>query len=62
MKLNACAEVWGESGNQFYDIESDELNQKDNESLEEFRYRVHKKIDAIFDDIEKNEAQRKSSK
>lgn len=62
MKLNACAEVWGESGNQLYDIESDELNQKDNESLEEFRYRVHKKIDAIFDDIEKNEAQRKSSK
>lgn len=62
MKLNACAEVWGESGNQLYDVESDELNQKDNESLEEFRYRVHKKIDAIFDDIENHEAQRKSSK
>ena len=62
MKLNACAEVWGESGNQLYDVESDELNQKDNESLEEFRYKVHKKIDAIFDDIENHEAQRKSSK
>lgn len=58
MRLNACAEVWGESGNQLYDIESDELNQKDNESLEEFRYRVHKKIDAIFEDIENHESAR----
>lgn len=58
MKLNACAEIWGESGNQLYDVESDELNQKDNESLEEFRYRVHKKIDAMFDDIENHEFER----
>lgn len=59
MKLNACAEIWGESSNQLYDVESDEMNQKDNESLEEFRYRVHKKIDAIFDDIENHESKRR---
>lgn len=58
MKLNACAEIWGESGNQLYDVESDELNQKDNESLEEFRYRVHGKIDVMFDDIENHESER----
>ena len=58
MKLNACAEIWGESGSQLYDVESDELNQKDNESLKEFRNRVHKKIDEMFDDIENNESER----
>ena len=59
MKLNACAEIWGESGSQLYDVESDELNQKDNESLDEFRNRVYKKIDEIFDDIKRNENERK---
>ena len=58
MKLNACAEIWGESGNQLYDVESDELNQKDNESLKEFRNRVHEKINEMFDDIENHESER----
>lgn len=60
MKLNACAEIWGENGSQLYDVESDELNQKDNESLKEFRNRVHKKIDEMFDDIENHESERNS--
>ncbi len=59
MKLNACVEIWGESGSQLYDVESDELNQKDNESLKEFKDRVHEKIDEIFSDIENHESERK---
>lgn len=59
MKLSACAEIWGESGSQLYDVESDELIQKDNESLKEFKNRVHKKIDEMFDDIENHESERK---
>lgn len=58
MKLNACAEIWGENGSQLYDVESDEMNQKDNESLKEFKDRVHEKIDEMFNDIENHESER----
>lgn len=60
--LNACMEIWGYSGVQYYDVESDDMDQKWDESVSEFRARVHKKVDEIFDEIEKHEAQRNLSK
>lgn len=57
--LNACMEIWGVSGAQYYDVESDDMDQEWDESVSEFRSRVHKKVDEIFDEIEKNERQRK---
>lgn len=56
--LNACMEIWGESGVQLYDIESDDMDQKWDESVSEFRDRVHKKVDEIFDEIENHESER----
>lgn len=58
--LNACMEIWGVSGIQYYDIESDDMDQEWDESVSEFKDRVHKKVDEIFDEIEKNEKQRKN--
>lgn len=57
--LNACMEIWGVSGIQYYDIESDDMDREWDESVSEFKDRVHKKVDEIFDEIEKNEKERK---
>ena len=57
--LNACMEIWGVGGVQYYDIESDDMDQEWDESVSEFKDRVHKKVDEIFDEIEKNEKERK---
>lgn len=56
--LNACMEIWGVSGVQYYDIESDDMDQEWDESVSEFRDRVRKKVDEIFDEIENHESER----
>ena len=42
----------------FHDTESDDMDQKWDESVSEFRDRVHRKVDEIFDEIENYESER----
>lgn len=56
--LSACVEIWGVGRVQYYDVESDDMDQEWNESVSEFRSRVHKKVDEIFNEIENHESER----
>lgn len=58
MKLGTYLELRGEIRNFMYGCQS-EVDSKEDESIDEYRSRVHKELDEIFNRIKEKEKERK---